>query len=180
MCHLKKENFDNLTYDWKEHEDFEFTGEPYGTHRKQEIEEPGKAKAIVSKILMIFSEEKSGESGETKKTAYQIARIAVFKTGEKGKTLFINTTDNDKAREYLDKEKGLSPEEKKEQLNYFHRDIAKKEISVACDECHSAKGIMDFEQLGFSKKKAKDLQYLNIKGLVTKYDTFYFPNLFGH
>lgn len=180
VCHLKKESFDNLTYDWKEHEDFEFTGEPYGTHRKQETEEPIKTKAIVSRILKIFSEEISDEAGEIKKTAYQIARIAVFRTEKEKKALFINTTDNDKAREYLDKEKVLSPKEKEEQLNYFHRDIAKKEISVACDECHSSNGIMDFEQLGFSKNKSKDLQYLNIKGLVTKYDTFYFPNLFGH
>lgn len=53
------------------------------------------------------------------------------------------------------------------------------EISAACDECHSQNGILDFQKLGFSERKANDLRYLNIKGLVTKYDTFYIPNLFG-
>ena len=180
VCHLRKEHFDKLTYDWKEHEDFEFTGEPYGTHRKQEIEEPEESKDIVSRLLNIFSEDEDGKKDGTKKTKYQIARIAVFRANEKGSSLFINTTDNDRAGEYLKKEKKLSPKEKKEKLDYFHREIAKKEISVACDECHSPKGILDFRKLGFSEKKTNDLQYLNIKGLVTKYETFYLPNLFGH
>ncbi|KKL21084.1 hypothetical protein LCGC14_2449020, partial [marine sediment metagenome] len=28
-------------------------------------------------------------------------------------------------------------------------DIVKKEISVACDECHSTNSILDFNKLGF-------------------------------
>ncbi len=104
----------------------------------------------------------------------------MFKSGEKGTVLFANTTDNDKAREFLEKESELGPKEKKEQMDYFHREIAKKEISVACNECHSPKSTFDFRKLGFSENKAYDLEYLNIKGMVTKYETFYLPNLFGH
>ena len=133
-------------------------------------------------MLRIFSEENDEDDSEEqiKRTRSIISRIAIFKTGENGTVLFANTTDNDKAIEFLDKEKDLGPKEKKEQLDYFHRDIAKKEISVACNECHSPKGILDFTKLGFSKNKVYDLEYLNIKGMVTKYKTFYLPNLFGH
>ena len=75
--------------------------------------------------------------------------------------------------------KNLNPVEKNKALAYFHQDVEKKEISVACDECHSSHSILNFSKLGFDQKKTSHLIYLNIKGLVTKYKTFYFPNLFG-
>ncbi len=184
VCHLKKDGLDDLIYAWKDPEEFEFTGEPYGTHKEEEIneaEKPAKDKSFISKMLHIFSEEDGGDNDEeTKKTRNIISRIAVFKIGENGTVLYVNTTDNNKAREHLKVEKDLSANEKQEQLDYFHRDIAKKEISIACGECHSPEGILDFNKLGFSKHKANDLEYLNIKGMVTKYKTFYLPNLFGH
>jgi hypothetical protein len=91
----------------------------------------------------------------------------------------MNTWDTAKAKEFILKEKNLNPDEKNKALDYFHRDIEKKEISVACDECHSSHSILNFNKLGFDRKKTKDLIYLNIKGLVTKYKVFYFPHLFG-
>ena len=104
----------------------------------------------------------------------------MLKTEVKGnKKLLINTRDINKAQKYLMKEKKLTPDEKKKDLDYFHKDISRKEISVACNECHSSNSILNFNKLGFDKKKSKDLVYLNIKGLVTKYKIFYFPNLFG-
>ena len=72
----------------------------------------------------------------------------------------------------------MQPEVEKERLTFFHRDVEKKGISVACNECHSADGILDFGKLGFDEKKTKHLIYINIKGLVTKYKVFYFPKLF--
>jgi hypothetical protein len=84
------------------------------------------------------------------------------------------------ANEFMLQKKNLKPDAKKKELNYFHRDIERKEISVACNECHSAEGILDFNKLGFDEKKTKHLIYLNIKGLVTKYEVFYFPRLFDN
>jgi hypothetical protein len=72
----------------------------------------------------------------------------------------------------------LQPQVAKEKLTYFHRNVDKKEISVACNECHAADSILNFKKLGFDEKKTKDLIYINIKGLVTKYKVFYFPKLF--
>ncbi len=177
VCHLKKDTLENLTYDWKEPEEFEYTGEPYGTVKKKESAKKDKSGSVISKMLKMFSEEeKHDEAVEIKHT---ISRVAVYKIDANTKTILINTKDNDKAAEYMKNEKKMGGSDKEKELKFFHRDIAKKEISVACDECHSEEGIMDFYKLGFGKKKAKDLQFLNIKGLVTKYDTFYIPNLFG-
>lgn len=178
VCHhLKKNDQENLAYDWKEPEEFEYTGEPYGTVQKQEIAKGKKSSSVISRMLKMFSEEE--EHDEIIDIKHTISRVAVYKIDGNKKTLFINTKDNEKAAEYLKKEKNMGGSDKEKELKFFHRDIAKKEISVACDECHSEKGIMDFRKLGFSEKKTMDLRYLNIKGLVTKYETFYIPNLFG-
>lgn len=179
VCHLKKEGLDNLTYQWKDPEVFEFTGEPYGTHQKQETREVPGTKKLITKMLKIFSP-KEKDPGETQHAEYLISRIAVFTSKDGEQTLLMNTADNVKAKEFMEKETAMSAGEKKEELKYFHREIAKKEISVACNECHSPGGILDYRKLGFDEKRTKDLQYMNIKGLVTKYETFYFPHLFGH
>ncbi len=177
VCHFRQDHRARLTYDWKEPEEFDFTGEPYGTHEKKEVKEEGTSGSLISAMLKMFDEEKEGE-GRTE-IRHFISRIAMYKTEDGQKKLYINTQDNSKAEEFLNNEKELSEDERNKELDFFHRDIAKKEISVACDECHSPEGIMDFSKLGFSKSKSKDLQYLNIKGLVTKYETFIIPNLFG-
>jgi hypothetical protein len=179
VCHLKSEKLDNITYEWKAPETFEFIGQPYGTHSTREKEETAETEGMVSRMLKIFSSEKDDSAGE-QKTEYLISRIAAF-SGEKGrKKILMNTTDNKKAEEFKVKEHTLSPGDKEKELQYFHRDIARKEISVACNGCHSADGMLDFRKLGFNEKTTKDLQYMNIKSLVTKYETFIIPNLFGH
>ncbi len=177
VCHLKKENLDNLTYEWKSPESVEFTGDPYGTHQKHETAKNRRAENVISRMLRIFSSEE--KLPKETKTEYSISRIAIFSVVEDEKRILINTRDNDRAKEFRAREKNLSPEDKEKELKYFHKDIAKKEISVACNECHSPDGILNYEKLGFDEKKTKDLQYLNIKSLVTKYDVFYLPNLFG-
>jgi len=177
VCHIRKEHLENLVYDWKAPEEFEYTGEPYGTLQKQEVKNEKKRKSVIMKMLHILSDEKDPE--EPSHIKHLISRIAVHKTDGDKKTLFMNTQDNEKAREFMEKEKNMGGSEREKELKFFHRDIAKKEISVACDDCHSSKGILDFRKLGFNENKAYDLQYLNIKGLITKYDTFYIPNLFG-
>lgn len=155
VCHLKKENFPDFAYDWKDTENAVFGGEPFGTYYNPKTKRAQKSKNFIS-------------------------RIAVFIKDNGKRQLIINSEDTRNATEYMVKENNLKPDQKEKRLNYFHRDIAKKEISVACDECHSSHTILDFQQLGFDEKKIHNLISLNIKGLVTKYKTFYFPDLFGH
>ncbi len=153
VCHIKKREFNHLTYGWYGTENAEFSGQPFGTFYNP-------------------------QTGEAKKSEHFISRIAVFTKDKGKKEPLMNTWDTEKAKQFMLKEKRLSAQVKEEELTYFHKDIERKEISVACDECHSEKSILSFNKLGFNKKKTKDLIYLNIKGLVTKYKTFYFPKLF--
>lgn len=153
VCHLKKENFPDYYYDWKDTENADFSGKPFGTYYNPRTQ-------------------------TAHKSAHFLSRIAVFVKNDGKKQLTFNPEDTRKAQAFLQKEKSLTAMQKEEGLKYFHRDIAKKEISVACDQCHSFHSILDFKQLGFSEKTATNLKELNIKGLVTKYKTFYFPDLF--
>lgn len=177
-CHLRKEKYHDLVYEWKEPEAFEFVGEPYGMHLKREVQNPKKKQDMMSKMLKMFSSDK--ESPEGSSTEYFISRIAVFSSKDGKKMNLENVPDIGKAEEFMANREALGAPEKEKELEYFHRNIARKGITAACDECHSPKGILDFRKLGFNEKRAKDLEYMNLKSLLTKYDTFVIPNLFGH
>lgn len=154
VCHINRTKFENLFYEWESSENAEFSGTPFGTFYNPRTQNAHKSEHFIS-------------------------RIAAFAQDKGKKRSLTNIWDTPKAKTYMAKEKNLKPDEKEKEMEYFHKDIQKKEISVACNECHSSKSILDYKKLGFSEKKTKDLIYLNIKGLVTKYKTFYFPHLFG-
>ncbi len=155
VCHIKKSTADRLVYDWQDTENAEFSGEPFGTYYNP----------------------RTNKAHKTDK--HFISRIAAFSIDRGKRQGLMNIQDTERANKYIMLKENLKPEVRKEKLAYFHKDVERKEISVACDQCHSAKSILDFEKLGFDYKKTQDLIYINIKGLVTKYRTFYFPNLFG-
>jgi len=154
VCHIKRDKFNQLVYDRKDTENADFSGEPFGTYFNPRTNRAHKA------------------------DEHFISRIAVFSMDGGKKKELIDVEDAEDARKFMAVKNKLQPEVAKEKLRYFHRNVEKKEISVACNECHAANGILDFEKLGFDEKKTKDLVYINIKGLVTKYKVFYFPQLF--
>ena len=102
----------------------------------------------------------------------------MYHTRDGKKESLINTWDTRKAQKFNRNQAKMTPSAIKKELAYFHQGIAKKEVSVACNGCHSTNGIMDFKKLGFDEKKANQLTDINLKGLVDNYKTFYFPKLF--
>jgi len=154
VCHMNRGKIDHLVYDWEDTENADFSGEPFGTYYNPRTSKAHKA------------------------DEHFISRIAVFSLDGGKKKGLVNVEDTGAAREFMVAQKKLQPEAEKEKLTFFHRDIQRKEITVACNECHSTDSILDFEKLGFDQKKTKHLIYINIKGLVTKYKVFYFPKLF--
>jgi hypothetical protein len=153
VCHLKRENFPRAYYDWNGAEIAQFRGDPYGTYYNPKLQKTHKSENFLS-------------------------RIGVFIDAEGKKRSLMNTWDTAAAKVFVQTVISLGTDEREEKLAFFHRDINKEEISVACDECHSKHSILDFEKLGFDQKTKNNLINLNIKGLVTKYKTFYFPQLF--
>jgi hypothetical protein len=84
--------------------------------------------------------------------------------------------DAAEARDFLGIRNGLTPEQRKDKTQKFHVEILAK--GPECQHCHSKSGILHFAALGFSPKRTVDLEELNIKGMITKYDEFYLPDLF--
>lgn len=174
LCHLKKENQQGLTYDWKSPDNAEFTGRPYGRYR--EINSDQETGSWLSRTLRMLSfGEKVPE--KTEKAGYLLSRIAVFSLEGGEKKLLMNTWDVNQVNAFQNREKSLTSEEKKKELNYFHKDILKKEFSVACNECHSSRGVLDFDKLGYDDKIARYLKELDVKRLETEYEIFYFPHM---
>jgi len=153
VCHINRKKFPSVTHHWVDTENAVFTGTPFGTYFNPKT---GKAAA----------------------TEHFISRIALFSKKNGSRFSLSNTHDRKTADQFARQSKNLSEEEKKEKLSYFHRDIEKKEVSIACDGCHAPTGLLDFKELGFTDRKSDHLRQLNIKGMVSKYQTFYFPSLF--
>ncbi len=153
VCHIKRRKFKQLSYEWYDTENAQYVGEPFGSYYNPDT--------------------KKNHKGDKK----FITRIAVFATENETKRPLINTWDIAGAKKYLRQYANLTAEEKEKSTTFFHRDIDKMELSVACEECHSAKGILDLKKLGFDEQKANHLINLNIKGMVTKYKEFYIPRM---
>ena len=153
VCHLNRAKFPGSFFDWNGAEIADFSGESFGTFYNPNLK-------------------------KAQKSEHFISRISIFLPINREKRSLVNTQDSAEALQFTRTEKSLSLQEKKKRLDYFHRNIKRKEISVACDECHSTHSILDFQKLGFDQKTTNNLVNLNIKGLVTKYKTFYFPKLF--
>ena len=155
VCHLKKENVPDTFYDWSGREVAEFIGKPYGTFYNPHLE-------------------------TTLKSENVITRICVYQKTEGGQRTLINTRDRGRAEKFEAEKATLPPENAAALLESFHRNINRKEVSVACDECHSKHSILDFKKLGFGDAETNNLIHMNLKGLVTKYKIFYIPHLFDN
>ena len=60
----------------------------------------------------------------------------------------------------------------------YHKGVSRMEVIVACHTCHSPKGLMNFRALGFSSQRTTELVSMNIKALISKYESFHLPAIF--
>lgn len=153
VCHIDRKQFQKLDYAWYQPQHAEFKGKPFGSYFRSRI-------------------------GKTIDPTGSITRIAVFDLSAGSNQLLHHTHDRQKAEAF--KQHADSPDRRaaKEQLEYFHRNIQKKSIALACEECHAVDSILDFKKLGFNQVKTNRITLLNLKGLVTKYENFYLPKMF--
>lgn len=90
----------------------------------------------------------------------------------------IQKQDAPLAKDYMKVRDKLSPEQRDGVKNKFHQNV--KDKGHECQSCHQPeKPLLNYAQLGFSPKRIEDIQQLNIKGMITKYEEFYLPKLFN-
>ena len=173
-CHVQRKN---LTYDWNKPERAVFAGEPYGYYIRNKEQKPKTileaGKELINETL--FIQEDLPE--EQRWTEYSMSRLATYTDGTAHKKLLMNTWDTEKAKRFNDRKQRLGAASIKRSLEYFHRDISKKNISITCIECHSSESVLDYKKLGFTGARENRLKNLNINGLIMHYETFYFPKL---
>jgi len=87
----------------------------------------------------------------------------------------LQNQDAPLARDYMKVRDKLTPEQREGVKNKFHVNIKPK--GYDCQKCHTKNGVLDFKRLGFTDKRIKDLEQLNITGMLTKYEVFYLPEL---
>jgi cytochrome c553 len=151
-CHLKKQERETATYKWyspvEKHPQGPFFGTAYNP-----------------------------ETGGLEMVHKHFSKIAPFQE-ENGKlTPIVQTEDKPLAKRFVKIEDQLTPEQRKAQTQQFHADILLPK-GADCQNCHSTKGMLDLRALGFSAKRIVDIQELNIKGIIAKYEEFYLPDLF--
>lgn len=116
------------------------------------------------------------ETGNLVQVEDKFSKITPFyQKGDKLESA-IQKQDAPLARDYMKVRDKLTPEQRDGVKNKFHVNVRAK--GHDCKDCHAEKGILDFKKLEFSDKRIEDLVQLSVKGLLTKYEEFYLPDLF--
>jgi len=150
-CHLKKNEGETVIYKWYS---------PVDKHPKGPF----------------FGTAYNPETGELEMVHTHFSNIAPFYEKNGKLTPIVQMEGAPLAKDFVKIRDQLTPEQRKNETKRFHVDILPK--GPDCQTCHSTKGILDFKALGFSPKRTVDIEELNIKGIITKYDEFYLPDLF--
>lgn len=118
------------------------------------------------------------ETGNLMEVEDLFSKIApYFETAEGNHESALKIQDAPLAQDYMKVRDKLTPEQRDNVKKKFHVSIKPK--GHECKKCHSKKGLLNLTELGFSANRTVDIEQLNIKGMVTKYEKFYIPNLFG-
>lgn len=151
VCHLNTEKYRKVTYGWIVTEDVRFEGKPFGTFYSPDKKKIERIETSISRIAAFVK-----EKGKKRPL------IRTWNTDEEGKIKGHASDDEDSAS-----------------AHDFHKDVFKMEVIRSCNACHSPKGLLDFRSLGFSKRRTAELISQNVKAIVTKYEAFHLPDLFG-
>jgi len=150
-CHIQENDNRMIVYKWYHPFKDSEAGPHFGTSYDPQAVTLTKVEDLFSKIAPYFKKEDKLESA-------------------------IQIQDAPLARDYMKVRDDLTPEQRDVFKMKFHGNIKPK--GHACEACHSKRGILDFEELGFADNRIQDLRQLNIRGMITKYEEFYLPTLF--
>jgi hypothetical protein len=110
-------------------------------------------------------------------TENHFSKLTPFKKIGEGWTPISSAGDVDSALTYIEEQDMYSEAEKQALVDSLHEGTELKEF-IRCSRCHSKNGLMNFTELGFEPARINQLQKMEIGGMLTNYDTFYFPEIF--
>jgi cytochrome b subunit of formate dehydrogenase len=106
-----------------------------------------------------------------------LAKLTPFRKAKGVWKPITSDKDVDSAINYIAAKENNPTEVNKKIEDTLHRDTELKEF-IPCSRCHREGGILNFRELGFEPERIQQLQKMEIGGMLTNYDTFYFPKLF--
>ncbi len=151
-CHLKLSEKSNMRFGWVNPPGMNPTEKPYGTCV-------------------------DATTGFLASTGNHVSKITPLHMVEGGLQPYMSEQDIALSLKYMAEKETYSDEKKKQIVDSMHKDAEIKEF-VMCKQCHSTTGIMPFVQLGFDQTRTNQLQRMEIGGMLTNYEVFYFPDLF--
>lgn len=154
-CHLKNEHHETVRFGWIRPPGITVSGKPYGTT------------IDASTGLFAQTDDHYSLIAPLHEVDGKWAPFPSFASAEAAAL----------ARSYRDRRDRLSAEERDLLVQDAHRGTELKEF-VRCSQCHSRGGIMDFRGLGFDLTRTHQLEKLEVSGMLTNYEVFYFPELF--
>jgi len=116
------------------------------------------------------------DTGRLLKVADKFSKIAPYLLMAEARESLIQMQDAPLALDYMKVRDRLTPDQRDNVKKKFHINIKPK--GNECKACHSKESLLDYRKLGFDDNRIVDLQQLNVKGMITKYQEFYIPNLF--
>jgi hypothetical protein len=152
-CHIKENEEKTIIYKWYSPLDDEPTGPFFGTSYDPETGNLVEVENLITRMAPYFQ----NKDQDKLESALQMQEAPL-------------------AIDYMNVRDKLTPEQRESVKIKFHKNI--KDKGHECQTCHAKEGILDFKKLGFSENRIVDLEQLNIKGMITKYEEFYLPNLF--
>jgi cytochrome b subunit of formate dehydrogenase len=151
-CHLKVAEGEEVPFGWIDPLGFASKAEPYGVRIDA-------SSGLLSPTENHFS----------KLTPYRKIKSSWKPiTSEKGVAIALR---------YMEEKETNTPEVNKAIEDTLHQGTELKEF-IRCSRCHSKNGIINFSDLGFDPARTEQLQDMQITGILTDYDTFYFPEFF--
>ena len=150
-CHINKSAETSVVYKWYNPSKEDPSGPFFGTSYDPDTGRLAAGSDLLSKIAPYFQKEGQLVSA-------------------------IQIQDAPLARDFVKVRDTLTPEQRDVFKMKFHENIKPK--GHECEVCHSKTGVLDFKALGFTADRAVDLQQMNIKGMITKYEVFHLPALF--
>ena len=151
-CHLKLSDKSALQFGWVNPPGMNPTGKPYGTQ--------------IDPKSWIFAPTDNHVSKIT--PMHMVAGVV---------QPYMSEQDLATALKYSAEKDSYSEAQKKSIVDAMHKDTELKEF-VSCRQCHSSTGVIPFAKLGFDQTRTNQLQRMEIGGMMTNYDVFYFPDLF--
>ena len=151
-CHVKIEHSERVTFDWINPTEFKPKGKPYGT--------------AIDTATGLFAE-----------TDDHYSKLTPFVQVNGTWKPVTSAEGVDEAKKYMEQGSTYAPDKKKEIEDRLHRGTELKEF-IKCSACHTTGGMMNFTKLGFEPARINQLVKMEIGGMLTNYDVFYFPQIF--